>query len=107
MKALRELLCRKPQLDQDQGCWNPGFSRCFRLKAGLQQLRTRGFLQSIREPILNAFVGVALWLSMFANTHAGVHFNAKGLQAHGRLWAEKVGAYLDKVKEDAAPGKRR
>jgi hypothetical protein len=30
---------------------------------------------------------------------AGVHFNAKGLQAHGRLWAEKVGAYL----KDAPP----
>jgi hypothetical protein len=29
---------------------------------------------------------------------AGVHFNARRLQAHGRLWAEKVGAYLDKVK---------
>jgi len=28
---------------------------------------------------------------------AGVHFNAKGLQAHGRLWAEKVGAWLDKT----------
>jgi hypothetical protein len=26
----------------------------------------------------------------------GVHFNAKGLQAHGQLWADKVGAYLDK-----------
>jgi hypothetical protein len=26
----------------------------------------------------------------------GVHFNAKGLQAHGRLWADKVGAWLDK-----------
>jgi hypothetical protein len=36
---------------------------------------------------------------------AGVHFNAKGLQAHGRLWAEKVGAYLDKVK--GKPGERK
>ncbi len=26
---------------------------------------------------------------------AGVHFNAKGLQAHGKLWAEKVAAWLD------------
>jgi hypothetical protein len=27
----------------------------------------------------------------------GVHFNAKGLQAHGRLWAEKVGVWLEKT----------
>ena len=26
---------------------------------------------------------------------AGVHFNGKGLQKHGQLWAEKVGAWLD------------
>ena len=25
----------------------------------------------------------------------GVHFNGKGLEAHGKLWAEKVGAFLD------------
>jgi pimeloyl-ACP methyl ester carboxylesterase len=36
---------------------------------------------------------------------AGVHFNARGLQAHGRLWAEKVGAYLDKVSKEADVGK--
>ncbi len=35
---------------------------------------------------------------------AGVHFNAKGLQAHGRLWADKVVAYLDKVKNQEKPG---
>jgi hypothetical protein len=28
---------------------------------------------------------------------AGVHFNAKGLTAHGELWADRVGVYLDKV----------
>ena len=27
----------------------------------------------------------------------GVHFNAKGLRAHGQLWADKVAAYLDTV----------
>jgi len=27
---------------------------------------------------------------------AGVHFNGKGLQAHGKAWAEKVEAYLDR-----------
>jgi eukaryotic-like serine/threonine-protein kinase len=27
----------------------------------------------------------------------GVHFDAKGLQAHGRLWAEKVAEWLDKT----------
>ncbi len=27
----------------------------------------------------------------------GVHFNAKGLQTHGRLWAKKVGVWLDKT----------
>jgi hypothetical protein len=27
----------------------------------------------------------------------GVHFNGKGLKAHGALWAKKVGAYLDKT----------
>lgn len=29
---------------------------------------------------------------------AGVHFNGKGLQAHGKLWAEKVGAYLEQLR---------
>jgi hypothetical protein len=33
----------------------------------------------------------------------GVHFNGKGLQAHGRLWAEKVSGYLDKVGTPAQP----
>ncbi len=32
-----------------------------------------------------------------AEYRAGVHFNGKGLQEHGRLWAEKVGVYLDKM----------
>jgi hypothetical protein len=27
----------------------------------------------------------------------GIHFSPKGLRAHGKMWAEKVGAYLDKV----------
>lgn len=27
----------------------------------------------------------------------GVHFSPKGLKAHGELWAELVGAYLDKI----------
>ncbi len=31
----------------------------------------------------------------------GVHFNAKGLKAHGELWAKKVEEYLDQ-KSDAA-----
>ena len=31
------------------------------------------------------------------NGGKGVHMSDKGLQAHGRLWAEKVGAYLDTV----------
>jgi hypothetical protein len=26
-----------------------------------------------------------------------IHFSAKGLRAHGRMWADKVGVYLDKV----------
>jgi pimeloyl-ACP methyl ester carboxylesterase/lysophospholipase L1-like esterase len=30
----------------------------------------------------------------------GVHFNAKGLAAHGRLWAEKVEVYLDAQSRD-------
>lgn len=37
---------------------------------------------------------------------AGVHFNAKGLQAHGRLWADKVGFYLDKVEENPSEGNK-
>ncbi|MCL5103313.1 MAG: sialate O-acetylesterase [Armatimonadetes bacterium] len=28
---------------------------------------------------------------------AGIHFSPKGLKAHGEMWAEKVGAYLDGV----------
>jgi len=31
------------------------------------------------------------------NNGTGVHFNEKGLQAHGKLWADKVEAYLDSV----------
>jgi hypothetical protein len=27
----------------------------------------------------------------------GIHFSGKGQRAHGKLWAEKVGAHLDKV----------
>ena len=27
----------------------------------------------------------------------GIHFSPKGLKAHGQMWAEKVGIYLDKV----------
>jgi serine/threonine protein kinase len=27
----------------------------------------------------------------------GIHFSAKGLRAHGRMWAEKVSVYLDRV----------
>jgi hypothetical protein len=38
---------------------------------------------------------------------AGVHFNGKGQQAHGRLWAEKVGVYLDQLTEQGAPTKPR
>ena len=26
-----------------------------------------------------------------------VHFSPKGLRAHGRMWADKVGVWLDKV----------
>jgi hypothetical protein len=36
----------------------------------------------------------------------GVHFNAKGLQAHGRLWAEKVGAWLDKIASETVDPSR-
>ena len=32
-----------------------------------------------------------------AEYRSGVHFNPKGLTAHGKLWAQKVGAYLDIV----------
>jgi len=39
-----------------------------------------------------------------AEYRKGVHFNAKGLQAHGKAWAEKVSAYLDKaLSEEKAP----
>ena len=27
----------------------------------------------------------------------GIHFSPAGLHAHGQMWAEKVGEYLDKV----------
>jgi len=27
----------------------------------------------------------------------GIHFSPKGLRAHGRMWAERVGVYLDRV----------
>jgi hypothetical protein len=32
---------------------------------------------------------------------SGIHMNAKGLQAHGRLWADRISAYLDSL-----PGKQ-
>ena len=35
--------------------------------------------------------------TLTGDLRAGIHFNAKGLKAHGAMWAEKVGAYLDKV----------
>lgn len=31
------------------------------------------------------------------NNGKGVHFSGKGLAAHGQLWADKVGSYLDRV----------
>jgi len=31
------------------------------------------------------------------NNGTGAHFSASGLQAHGRLWAEKVESYLDTI----------
>jgi hypothetical protein len=30
-----------------------------------------------------------------AEFRKGVHFNAEGLQKHGKLWADKVGAWLE------------
>jgi len=39
--------------------------------------------------------------SLEAKFRNGVHFNGKGLQAHGKMWAEKVGIYLDKVLEQS------
>jgi hypothetical protein len=31
---------------------------------------------------------------------AGVHFNAKGLQAHGQLWAEKVAKFIERGEKE-------
>jgi hypothetical protein len=33
----------------------------------------------------------------------GIHFSPKGLKAHGEMWAEKVGVYLDKVLASEKP----
>jgi serine/threonine protein kinase len=30
----------------------------------------------------------------------GIHFSPKGLRAHGKMWADKVGIYLDKLLKD-------
>ena len=35
----------------------------------------------------------------------GIHFSAKGLKAHGELWAQKVGVWLDKVIERERNGR--
>ncbi|MFZ4779730.1 MAG: sialate O-acetylesterase [Terrimicrobiaceae bacterium] len=35
--------------------------------------------------------------TLTGDLRAGVHFNPKGLKAHGDMWADKVGAYLDQV----------
>jgi len=37
-----------------------------------------------------------------AEYRAGVHFNPKGLQAHGQVWAKKVGDWLDQVLHEEA-----
>ena len=34
--------------------------------------------------------------ALSGDLRAGVHFNGKGLQAHGKLWVEKVSAYFDR-----------
>jgi hypothetical protein len=31
------------------------------------------------------------------NDGQGIHFSAKGLRAHGKMWADKVSVHLDKV----------
>ncbi len=31
------------------------------------------------------------------NNGKGIHFSAQGLEAHGKMWAEKVGAHLDRI----------
>jgi hypothetical protein len=37
------------------------------------------------------------------NGGKGVHLSAQGLQAHGRMWAEKVSAYLDPLLRESTP----
>jgi pimeloyl-ACP methyl ester carboxylesterase/lysophospholipase L1-like esterase len=37
---------------------------------------------------------------------AGVHFNARGLQAHGLLWADKVDTWLDRALEEPGQGQK-
>lgn len=37
------------------------------------------------------------------NSGNGVHFNLKGLAAYGKIWAGKVGAYLDRVLLEESP----
>lgn len=60
-------------------------------RAAQQSLWTQGI--AFRGPDTDALTG---------DYRAGVHFNGKGLKAHGKLWSDCVGAYLDgKLKDDA------
>jgi hypothetical protein len=101
------------QISGDQYCqFMEKLIRASRKRAGweIPWLVAQATYHSEQDPADEEFRGSqrALWDSKIAlegpdtdalrkEYRAGVHFNAKGLQTHGRLWAEKVGVWLDKT----------
>lgn len=61
-----------------------------RVRAGQKQLWETGV--ALEGPDTDTLVG-----DYRDRGGSGIHFSPKGLKAHGEMWAEKVGAYLDRV----------
>jgi hypothetical protein len=70
-----------------QNPYNPSFPS---VRAGQKKLWDTGVAQE--GPDTDTLAG-----DNRDNNGAGIHLSAKGLRAHGKMWADKVGVYLDKV----------
>jgi hypothetical protein len=98
-KRLMELVIRR---SREQAGWDfpwfvaqasyhtPNDPSCPPIREAQQSLWREGIV--LEGPDTDQLVG-----SNRQNGGAGVHFSEQGLAAHGRVWAEKVGAYLDRV----------
>ena len=94
----RQLLARIIHASQEQAGWKfPWFvaqatyhSPTDSADAEFRQAQKKLWDDGIAEPGPDTDV-------LTSDFRTGVHFNGKGLQAHGRLWAEKVSPYLDRM----------